>query len=364
MSKGQVTISDVAGRAGVSKATVSAVLNDKGTVRDATRDRVVAAIRALNYRPRSTVGLPRAGECRSLGLLIKEVDNPYYSEIVAGIRAYGRQRGYAVVVASSEGEAAAEQEATELLRRQGVAGLVVTPVLDSDADLSHLFELNRRNFPFVLLEQIRGLRASLVDVENVEASRSAVEHLIQQGHTRIVHFAGPSYSMHSEERIDGVHRAFSRSSLVFSDDAIVPAGAHLEDGYRTGLAYFRDRDGPDRPTAVTCYNDLVALGLIRALTELGLTVPADVSVIGFDNLAILPYIGFPLTTVHVPKVEMGERATEMLIRRIEAREALPPERVFFEAMLVARGSTQPPGDVRRPSGGRSAPTARADGTAA
>lgn len=363
MSKDQVTISDVAGRAGVSKATVSAVLNDKGTVRDATRDRVVAAIRALNYRPRSTAGLPRAGEPRILGLLIKEVDNPYYSEIVAGIRAYGRERGYAVVVASSDGEAAAEQELTELLRRQGVAGLVVTPVMDSDTDLSHLFELNRRNFPFVLLEQIHGLRASLVDVENVEASRSAVEYLIQQGHTRVVHFAGPSYSMHTEERIDGVRRAFSRSSLVFPDDAIVPAGAHLEDGYRAGLTYFGDRGGPDRPTAVTCYNDLVALGLIRALAELGLSVPGDVSVVGFDNLAILPYVGVPLTTVHVPKVEMGERATEMLIRRIEARHALPPERVFFDATLVVRGSARRLGEARRSSRDGAARVARASGAA-
>jgi DNA-binding LacI/PurR family transcriptional regulator len=308
------------------------------------------------------VGRPRAGESRSLGLLIKEVDNPYYSEVVAGIRAYGRDRGYTVVVASSEGDAKAEQEATETLRRHGVAGLVVTPVMDWDTDLSHLFELMRRNFPFVLLEQIHGLRASLVDVENVEASRTAVEFLIQQGHTRIVHFGGPSYSMHSEERVDGVRRAFSRSSLVFPDDAIVPAGAHLEDGYRAGLEYFRDRQGPDRPTAVTCYNDLVALGLIRALGELGLSVPGDVSVVGFDNLAILPYVGVPLTTIHVPKVEMGERATEMLIRRIEARQALPPERVTFEGTLVVRGSTRPLEEGRRPTRNRGARPVRGNGS--
>jgi DNA-binding LacI/PurR family transcriptional regulator len=336
----RTTISDVAERAGVSKATVSAVLNDKGTVHHATRERVVEAIRALNYRPRTTVGLPRPGDRRSLGLLIKEADNPYYSEIVLGIRAYGRERGYAVVVASSEGDARAEQEATELLRGHGVAGLVVTPVMDSDTDLSHLFELNRRNFPFVLLEQIRGLRASLVDVDNVDASRCAVEFLIHQGHKRIVHFAGPAYSMHSEERIDGVRRAFSRSSLVFPEAAIVLAGAHLEDGYRTGLEFFRDRAVADRPTAVTCYNDLVALGLIRALRELDVSVPGDVSVVGFDNLSILPYVGVPLTTVHVPKVEMGERATEMLIRRIEAKESLPAERINFEGRLVVRASTR------------------------
>jgi LacI family transcriptional regulator/LacI family repressor for deo operon, udp, cdd, tsx, nupC, and nupG len=177
-------------------------------------------------------------------------------------------------------------------------------------------------------------------VDNVDASRCAVEFLIHQGHKRIVHFAGPAYSMHSEERIDGVRRAFSRSSLVFPEAAIVLAGAHLEDGYRTGLEFFRDRAVADRPTAVTCYNDLVALGLIRALRELDVSVPGDVSVVGFDNLSILPYVGVPLTTVHVPKVEMGERATEMLIRRIEAKESLPAERINFEGRLVVRASTR------------------------
>lgn len=341
MDRKRVTISDVADRAGVSKATVSAVLNDKGTVSHTTRDRVLQVLKELNYRPRSSAGLPRVGERRSLGLLIKEADNPYYSEIVTGIRAYCRSRGYAVVVASSEGDAEAERETTELLRRQGVAGLVVTPVMSTDTDLSHLFELSRRNFPFVLLEQIQGLQASLVDVENVEASRRAADFLIQRGHERIVHFAGPMYSMHTRERIDGVRRAFSTSALVFPEDSVVPAGAHLDDGYRAGLEYFRGRPARVRPTAVTCYNDLVALGLIRALHELGLSVPGDVSVVGFDNLAILPYVGVPLTTVNVPKVEMGERATEMLIRRIESPQALPVERVTFEGKLVERGSTRP-----------------------
>lgn len=340
MTPKRATIGDVARLAGVSKATVSAVLNDKGTVRDSTHDRVVEAIRELNYRPRRPGDTVQVGDRRSLGLLIKEVDNPYYQEVVAGIRAFGSRHGYAVVVASSEGDAAAEREQTELLRRLGVAGLIVTPVLNPETDLSHLFELQRRNFPFVLLERILGLQASLVDIENAEGSRAATEFLIKQGHQRIVHFAGPAYSMHSRERVDGVRHAFSRSRLVFPDEAVVPVGAHLEDGYREGLAYFRDRDRSERPTAVTCYNDLVALGLIRALRELGLDVPGDVSVVGFDNLALLPYTGIPLTTVNVPKVEMGERATEMLIRRIESEGTLPPERAVLQGEVVVRGTTR------------------------
>ena len=252
MSTKRPTITDVARQAGVSKATVSAVLNDAGPVTSATRGRVVSAIELLNYRPRQLVGRVAARKGKSIGLLIKEMDNPYYAEVIAGARAVAAESGYTLLVASSEGDYESERRAVELLQTKDVDGLFVTPVLDEHADLSHLFELKRRNFPFVLLEQLRGVPASLVDVDNVEASRRAVDYLIAQGHTRIIHLAGPGYSMHSRERVDGVRRACSASRLIFTEADVVPAGAHLDDGYRAGLAYFRERPAHDRPTAATC----------------------------------------------------------------------------------------------------------------
>ena len=216
----RATITDVANHAGVSKATVSTVINASGPVRDATRDRVVAAVELLDYRPGapSLRGAARArGSAaarmpRSLGLLIKEADNPYYAAIVAGARATADAHGYTLLVASSEGGYDAERRAVELLHAYEVDGLMVTPVLDQDADLSHLFELKRRQYPFVLLEDVRGVPASLVDVDNGQAACTAAEHLIALGHTRIVHFAGPAYSSHTLERLNGVRRACSASA--------------------------------------------------------------------------------------------------------------------------------------------------------
>ena len=340
MHSKRATITDVARLAEVSKATVSAVLNDTGTVKASTRDRVLAVMEHVNYRPAGFSGRAAAQKERSIGLVIKEVDNPYYGEVVTGARAAAQESGYSLLVISSEGEYEAERRAVELLQRKDVDGLVLTPVLDADADLSHLFELKRRNFPFVLLEELRGVPASLIDVDNEEASRKAVEFLIEQGHTRIVHFAGPRYSWHSQERIDGVRRACSASHVIFGDQDVVRAGAHLEDGYRAGLEHFRGRPADDRPTAVTCYNDLVALGLCRALAELGISVPADVSVVGFDDIQLLEYLPLRLTSVRMPKFEMGRLAAQMLIRHIESRETLPPQKVHLEAELVVRDSTR------------------------
>jgi len=362
MKTQRATITDVARQAGVSKATVSAVINDSPSVKGSTRDRVLSAIDVLNYRP-SQITRTTARKTKSIGLLIKEIDNPYYAEVVLGARSHANEQGYTLLVASSEGEYDAERRAVELLQAKDVEGLIATPVLDEHADLSHFFELKRRNFPFVLLEEVRGVRASLVDVDNRDASRKAVEYLIRQGHTRIVHFTGPRYSMHSEERLDGVRHACSASHLIFHDDDAIEAGAHLADGYRAALACFRKRTGAARPTAVTCYNDLVAIGVCRALYELGLRIPDDVSVIGFDDIPLLEYLPVPLTTVRMPKAAMGEVAAQMLIRHIESRTAVPPQKVVLEAELVTRASTRaldgaaitpPPSTREKPRSSRAA----------
>ena len=335
-----VTIQDVASRAGVSIGTVSAVINRKSTVSRTTRLKVEEAIDDLNYRPSAAARrrLKPASE-KSIGLVIKEVQNPYFADIIIGIQEAAKVHGYGILVGSSERTYDLEQQLVELLVAKDVEGLIINPLLDENSDLSHLFELKRRNIPLVLLESVRGIQASMVDVDNVAASKAAVMYLIERGHKRIVHFAGPRYSMHSDERIEGVRRAFSTQRLIFDDHDIVHAGARLEDGYQAGLDFFRDRT-EDRPTAVTCYNDLLALGLMRALRELDLRVPEDVSVIGYDDIDMASYAATPLTTVRVPKREMGQQAAEILIRHIEALDAGHIEKVFLRAELIERRSTR------------------------
>jgi LacI family transcriptional regulator/LacI family repressor for deo operon, udp, cdd, tsx, nupC, and nupG len=202
----------------------------------------------------------------------------------------------------------------------------------------------------VFLEKVRGVPASLVDLENVGASQKAVEYLFGLGHRRIAHFAGPAYSTHSQERVAGVHRAYSSSNLVFDSDDIVQTGAHFDDGYRAGHAVFQSRTESNRPTAVTCYNDLVAMGLCKALSELGIRCPEDVSVVGFDDIKFCETFSVPLTTIHVPKFEMGNLAAQMLIRHIESKQAVTPRKVYLDATLVVRRSAAPPGHSVAPKG--------------
>jgi len=187
-----VTIHDVADRAGVSIGTVSAVINHKDTVSKRTRRKVLQAISELNYRPSAAARrrLKPAAE-KSIGLVIKEIHNPYFADIVTGVQQTATERGYHVLIVSSERTYDLEQQLVELLVAKDVEGVIINPLFDEQADLSHLFEIKRRNIPLVLIENVQGIQASMVDVDNVEASKKAVTYLIERSHKRIVHFAGP-----------------------------------------------------------------------------------------------------------------------------------------------------------------------------
>lgn len=338
----RTTIRDVAERAGVSNATVSNVINEKGKVSESTRKAVLEAIEALNYRPNASAQrkLQSSGP-KSIGIVVKEMHNPYFADVVISAQEKAAEEGYSIMLASSEGERDTEGQIVDLFVEKDIDGIVINPLLDRDADLTHLFDLKRRNIPFVLLEKVRGLQSNLVDIDNVEAAREITTYLIELGHEDLIHFAGPEYSMHSEERVEGFRRAFFDSKLVYSEDFVVRAGAHLEEGYQTGLDYFGDLPASDRPTAVTCYNDLVAIGLLRALRELGIDVPGEISVTGIDNIKTCEYAPVPLTTMGVPTAEMGRTAVDLVVRQIEGTGQLDPEVVNLQAELTVRGSTAP-----------------------
>ncbi len=342
----RATITDVARAAGASKATVSAVLNDSSPVSPELRLRVLDAVEALDYRPSRGARATAARRGRSVGVLVKELDNPYFAGVIAGVRAHADAHGYALLVASSERDPAAERRAAALLPAGDVAGLIVPPVLDEEADLSHLFELKRRQVPFVLLGGIRGVPASLVGVDNLTASRAAGEHLIALGHTRIVHFGGPPGSTQAGERVDGLRRACGAARVPFTDADVIPAGAHLEDGYRAARAYLAGAAPEARCTAATCFNDLVALGVGRALAEAGLRVPDDVSLVGYDDIPLLEYLPVPMTTVRVPTVEMGRLAAELLLRHVDGGPEVQTRKIYLDAELVVRASTARPPAAR------------------
>jgi DNA-binding LacI/PurR family transcriptional regulator len=337
----KVTIDDVARRAGVSKGTVSAVINQKNSVKSETRKAVLSAMKELNYRPQGSArNLKNATAEYSIGLLVRELDNPFYTGIALGVIEYASSKGYLVLIASSEGNHTYEESITRSFSSKDIKGAVIAPVLEGTAEIEHLFRLKMINFPFVLLENVKGIQANVVSIDNIKAMNKAVKYLIDNGHSRIVHFAGPKHASHTYERIDGFRRAFSESHFACNNDMIIPTGAHFEDGYRKCHEYFRDRKRDDFPTAIVCYNDLVALGVMAALAEMKIRIPEEISVVGTDDIAFAKHIPVPLTTIRSPMFELGRKAAEILIRNIESPEPLSIENVVLNAEFVIRKSTR------------------------
>ena len=337
----KITIEDVARRANVSKGTVSAVINAKNIVRPDTRDRILKAMKELNFRPRGVArNLKNDAEDKSIGVIIKDLNYPFYSSIATGVREYANGKGYSVVVTSSENDHESEKRLTHLFSTKDIKGTIIAPTVEGTAEIEHLFKLKMLNYPFVLLEAVKGIQANVVAIDNLRAIKQAVKYLIESGHTKIVHFAGPPQSSHTLERIEGFRHAFSESTLVFNKNMIVPTGSRYEESYSRTIEFFRDRKREDFPTAIVCFNDQQALGVMIALLELGIRVPEDISIVGNDDIYYARIYPIPLTTIRAPQHEIGRKAAEILIRIIESPVPPPTEKIVLETEFIVRKSTR------------------------
>jgi LacI family transcriptional regulator len=337
----RITIEDVAKKAGVSKGTVSAVINAKDSVRPGTRDHILEVMRNLNFRPKGTArNLKNGSQDKSIGIIIKDLTYPFYAEIASGAKEYADTKGYSVVVTNSEDNHEYEEKLTHLFSAKDIKGTIIAPTLEGTAEIEHLFKLKRINYPFVLLEDVKGIQANVVAIDNLRAIKRAVKYLIDSGHKKIVHFAGPPHSSHTLERIEGFRHAFSESTLVFNKEMIVPIGSHYDESYSKTLEYFKHRNKDGYPTAIVCFNDQQALAVMLALKELSIRVPEDISIIGNDDIFYARIYPVPLTTIRAPQREIGKKAAEILIRNIESATLLPPERVVLETEFIIRESSR------------------------
>lgn len=332
----QLTIADIARLANVSKATVSAVLNEKPGISQATREKILEIIKKVNYHPSHVARSLSSRKTKSIGLVIKEIVNPYYARIMKGVFDGCTENRYTVLLGSSELSPEKEKQSIETLINYRVDGLIISPLHGQDVDFSYLADLLRENYPLVTLNAVQNYVTNVVDVDNIQASYKAVCYLIESGHSKIAYFAGPTSSVHSHERQQGYQQALIDNNFPIQKQLIVQAGSYIENGYIAGKDFFSKNNA--LPTAILCYNDLVAIGLINALAELNIAVPEQVSVIGFDDIDFCKSFRVPLTTVHIPAYEIGREAAELLVKQINNRFNPLNEKVILDAQLIIRNS--------------------------
>ncbi len=337
----KITIVDVAKRAGVSKGTVSAVINAKNTVRPGTRDHILEVMKELNFRPKGVArNLKNGNPDKSIGVIIKDLNYPFYTSIATGVRDYANSKGYSVIITSSENDHECEKRFSHLFSTKDIKGAIIAPIVEGTSEIEHLFKLKMINYPFVLLEDVKGIQANVVAINNLKAIKQAVKYLIDSGHKKIVHFAGPPQSSHTQERIEGFRHAFSESTLVFHKSMIVSIGSVYDESFHNTIEYFKNKNRDDFPTAIVCFNDQQALAVINALKELNIKVPDDISLIGNDDIYYAKIYPVPITTIRAPQLEIGRKAAEILIRNIESSKILPVEKVVLETELIVRESSR------------------------
>ena len=320
---------------------ISAVINAKTTVKPRTRDHILEVMKELNFRPRGVArNLKNGTQDKSIAIIIKDLNYPFYSSIATGATEFANSKGYSGFITSSDNNHECEKKFTHLFSTKDIKGAIIAPIVEGPAEIEHLFKLKMINYPFVLLEDVKGIQANVVAIDNLKAIKKAVKYLIDSGHTKIVHFAGPPNSSHTQERIEGFRHAFSESTMVFSKEMILWIGSRHEESYDRTLKYFKNRSRKDFPTAIVCFNDQQALAVLTALKKLEIRVPDDISMVGDDDIYYAKIYPVPLTTIRAPQHAIGRKAAQILIRNIESSSLLSPERVVLETEFVVRESSR------------------------
>jgi DNA-binding LacI/PurR family transcriptional regulator len=333
------TIRDVAARAGVSHQTVSRVLNGRDEVAPHTRRRVRTAIRELHYVPSPLARGLIGSRTHSLGMVTADVTDHFFAEAIAGAELETRRRGYYLMVASVEGEAEDDELAyLRLMLERRVEGLIVARP-QAPLNLEQLPSAVER-VPLVSIgsPEISGFVA--VDVDNRSGGFDATSRLLAQGHRAIATIAGPAEWPSARDRLEGYRLALREAGAY--DQRLVESAADwgLESGQAALARLFSGGAGF---TAVFAQSDLLALGAIRELRARGLSVPEDISVVGYDDIPVASFVDPPLTTVRQPMREVGALAAKVLLDRISGDGAAPVEgRIHLATTVVERGSVAPP----------------------
>jgi LacI family transcriptional regulator len=299
-------------------------------------------MKELNLRPKSIVkNSKNVSHDKSIGIIIKDLNYPFYTSIASGAREYANSKGYSMIITSSDDDYEYEKKFSHIFAtKKNIEGMIMSPIVGGTAEIEHLFRLKLINYPFVLLEDVKGIQANIVTIDNIKSIKKAVKYLINSGHTKIVHFAGPPCSSHTQERIEGFRHAFSEITMIFHNDMIVYVGSCYDESFAKTIDYFKNRNRENYPTAIVCFNDQQALAVMAALKELHIHIPGDISIVGSDDIDFAKLYPVPLTTIRAPQHEIGRKAAEILIRNIESSTLLPPEHVVLETEFIIRKSTK------------------------
>lgn len=334
-AKRHARIEDVALLAGVSTATISRVLNEKGGVSELLRQRVMAAVHELDYSPNRVARSMASDRTMTLGLVVSDVTNPFFTSVARGVEDAAKEAGYGVLLCNTDENITIEREYLDILRQRRVDGILLVPASDDPQNIRS-FEgsaislvLIDRHVPYVVTPS--------VEVDNVDAMITATEYLADLGHRTIAVVAGRSNTSNSRERVNGYVSALGSLGIPFRSELVLDGGYSQEGGHRCGL---RIAHMSPRPTAVISCNNLMTTGLLLALRSLGIVIPEDISFVSFDDLPYFSLLDHPLTAIVQPTYQLGQRACHLLLDLLQTTdsETSTATHIRLDTHLILRDS--------------------------
>jgi LacI family transcriptional regulator len=335
--RGRATIRDIARRAGVSVATVSRVINDRPDVSPETRDAVLRHVRASNFTTNRSARALSSGRTGFIGFTLPYIRADYFAAILAGAIEAAYEQEVRFVLCATLHEHDREVSLIETLMDGATDGAIILLPEESNEELA---ALQAKGYPFVVADPRVPLGEGIpaVSAAHRAGAKAATDHLLALGHRRVAHISGPRGWAATEERIEGYHAALAAAGVLPSRELLAEGDFEIRGGY---AAAQRLLELPEPPTAVLASNDNMAVGALRAARERGLSVPEDLSVVGFDDAEAAQIVTPALTTVRQPLAELGRTAVSLLMRMVE-RQRVEALRVELATRLVVRDSTTAP----------------------
>jgi len=335
-----ITIKDLARELNISPSTVSRALKDHPDISKETTKVVKDLAKKLNYQPNSLAMGLRQNKSNTIGVIIPQIVHFFFSTVISGIEDVAYSKGYSVIISQSNDGFDREKFYIQELYNHRVDGFLIS-VSKETASSEHIDAIIEKGIPLVFFDRaLEGVACSKVLVDDFTGAYEATKHLVEQGYTRIAHFAGPKNLSISQKRLEGYKKALMDGGLGIDDNLIFFEGetTNEEYAYDLTLKLLKQRS---RPQAIFANNDMAAIGARSAVISKGLKVPDDMAIVGFSNWMLTTLIDPPMSTVDQPGFEMGQEAAKLLIKEIESRDAgfVEPETITLKTQLIIRESS-------------------------
>lgn len=326
----RANIQEVAKMAGVSPSTVSRALNGFPGISEKTRQKVIEIAKKLNYKPNYRGQILTTKSTKNIGLLITDITNPFFPELVRGAEETASESGYTILLGNTSESIDKETSYLEFFSRGPVDGVIISASRISN---EHIISLAEEGLPIVVINRIlEHPKISYVSTDMEKGGYIATKHLIELGHTKIAFINGPSHSEAAERRLSGYKKALAESKIRYNSKLVSFNVPVAESGYKEAM---RILNTENPPTAIFTYNDLMAFGVIRAVKDLGVRISDDLSIVGYDDIFFSSFTDPPLTTIRQPKEKLGKKAVELLLKLMKGER----QGILVEPELIIRNTT-------------------------